>query len=197
MGNGGRGVGAFRASSVAWVPGEGHETTERGCGVPDVSGMMSPAWASGLREGLWGGPGRWGLSVGSRGFPRGVWFLLCWVGYRSNGASIARSVEESRVSGVGFWEDLVGDDKSDGLEGRGLPPARTRSTSLRACFDRLSTSGPTARGGQARDLPLRRRERGQEGRVVCATGGDGGWRGVRVSRFLPAQERRWGWVGMR
>ena len=30
----------------------------------------------------------------------------------------------------------------------------------------------------------------REGSVVCATGGDGGWRGVRVSRFLPAQERR-------
>ena len=34
-----------------------------------------------------------------------------------------------------------------------------------------------------------------EGSVACATGGDGGWRGVGVSRFLPAQERRRGGAG--
>ena len=43
-------------------------------------------------------------------------------------------------------------------------PARTSTGSARAA--------PPRRGGQARDLPLRRR-----GRVVCATGGEGGWRG--------------------
>ena len=69
----------------------------------------------------------------------------------------------------GFFGDLVGDDKSDGLEGGGPPPVRTRSTPLRACFESLSMSGPTAGEGRHETCPYG----GGGERCVCDSGGWG------------------------